>query len=76
MAKREELIGSIRLHLVHLKYTLQNKTHWTGWRYWTKNAAFLPIFASEWTYLTYWTERHLSLNQLIEGSNPPGVTEA
>ena len=69
MAKREELIGRIRLYLVHLKYTLQNKTYWTEWKYWTKNVTFLPIFTSEWTYLTYWMERHLSLNQRVQDSN-------
>lgn len=74
MAKREELKERIRLYLVHLKYTLQNETHWTEWKYWTKIATFLPIFASEWTYLTYWTIVHLSLNQWVQGSSPWSVT--
>jgi len=51
--KHEEVVAEIGLFLVHLKYTLQNKTHSTGWKYWAENAAFLPIFASKWTHLRY-----------------------
>jgi hypothetical protein len=53
MANYDEVVGQIGLLFVHLKYTLQNKTHAIGWKYWAKKAVFLPIFASEWTDLRY-----------------------
>ena len=62
--KTRKLAEQIRLILVHLKYTLQDETYWTGWKYWAEKATFLPIFASEWTYLRYWMAVHHSLNLL------------
>ncbi len=47
IAKKEGLAEQNGLLLMHLKYTLQNKTQLTERKYWAENALFLSIFASE-----------------------------